>query len=87
MIMGRKAVQASVERSGYTTPAVPQETPDRSIQTAAKRYSVVGPHEVFGAKPGDVVELELTEGQAPALIDGGHLEEAPEDPADKKDED
>lgn len=36
-------------------------------------FEVVGPHTVFGAHPGDVVELGLTNGQANALIEAGHL--------------
>lgn len=36
-------------------------------------YEVVGPHTVFGAAPGETVELVLTTGQANALIEAGHL--------------
>lgn len=44
-----------------------------SDDAPSRLYEVVGPHTVFGAAPGDVVELALTDGQANALIEAGHL--------------
>lgn len=38
-----------------------------------REYEVVGRHEVFGAEPGSVVELTLTEGEENALVEAGHL--------------
>lgn len=87
MIMTEKAVEPTVERTGYTEHAVPQKTPDRSVETSKKRYRVIGTRQVYEYDPGEVVELELTEGQERTLINSGHLEEVPDEPAVDKEED
>ncbi len=38
-------------------------------------FTVVGPHLVGGKRKGEVVEMELTDGEADALITAGHVVE------------
>lgn len=73
--MARRAVQSNAERGGYSNAAIPGKTPDRTVETPKRVYTVVGPKSVHGLDPGTTGELEITEGQALALIQGGHLVE------------
>lgn len=48
--------------------------PDEPVPTLGKtEYKVVGPHAVFGAKPGDTVTLDLTAEQEAFYVNAGHL--------------
>lgn len=71
----RKIVEPEVVRTSYVNPAIPGKTPDRTVETPKRVYTVVGPKSVHGLAPGTAGELEITEGQALALIQGGHLVE------------
>jgi hypothetical protein len=73
--MGRKAIpQNRYERKErYVESAHPGRTPDRSKKVFCREYLVVGPKVVGGKKKGEVVKLTLTEGQASALIEAGHV--------------
>jgi len=72
--MGEPAVQPTVVRKPYLERAKPQKTPDRREPMCKhKRFKVVGPKSVFGLEPNETGELCLTEGQAQALIEAGHL--------------
>lgn len=48
---------------------------DTSQVKRPRVFTVVGPHDVFGKHKGEVVEVELTDSQADALIIGGHVVE------------
>jgi len=64
----------------YATPAVPQETPDRTVERPVRRVRVVGPKAVYGVAAGQVGDLELTDDQYRSLVRSGHIEDAPETP-------
>lgn len=64
---------------GYTTHAVPRETPDRTVQRPVWHVRVVGTKAVYGLDPGEVGDLELTEGQYASLVAAGHIEDATEE--------
>lgn len=71
-----KAVQPPSAVDPYADAAVPAKQAQRTLQAPARAYTVVGPKNVFGLKPGETGDLELTEGQAQALIQAGHLARA-----------
>lgn len=71
--MADRAAEPTIKGEGYADMAVPQETPDRTLQKAERQYTVVGPRAVFGLEPGSTGALTLTEGEARALIEAGHL--------------
>lgn len=73
--MARKAAHQnrSERQERYTEMATPGRTPDRSRKVFCREYLVVGPKKVGGKKKGEVVSLTLTEGQASALIEAGHV--------------
>lgn len=68
------------ERRAAAEPFDPESEEVPDIPTAT--YRNISRHDMFGAHPGEVVVLALTEGQREALLDAGALEEvAPEDEA------
>lgn len=67
------------DRVDYTTHAIPRKTPDRTIETPVRHVKVIGSKAVFGLEPGDVGDLELTDGQYTSLVKAGHIEDAKDD--------
>lgn len=59
---------------GIAHPATRGSTPDRSVKTVTKKYTVVGPHAVSGVKTGNDVMLTLTVAQEQHLIQAGHIQ-------------
>lgn len=49
-----------------------------ALEIMPRAYRVIGGNEVFGAKPGSVVDLALTKGREEALLYSGNLERAEE---------
>lgn len=52
-----------------------QRAKNRAKGLRLRTFDVVGPHTVFGKHAGEVLEIELTDEQADALILGGHVVE------------
>lgn len=57
-------------------PSRPAIQPDRSRYNPIQKVKVkvVGAHDVDGHEPGDVVEIEVTQGQLDVLLQAGHVE-------------
>lgn len=68
-----KAVQPPTAVDPYADTARAAKDAQRTLQAPKRAYTVVGHKYVFGLKPGETGDLELTEGQAQALIQAGHL--------------
>lgn len=47
---------------------------------SARKFLIVGSHRIQGKATGEIVELELTNDQILALVQGGHIEEVHDDP-------
>jgi hypothetical protein len=73
--MARAVIPAARGASALHRQAEPgeQPAPDPTKTKSWQWYEVVGPHDVGGKVLGERVCLDLTEGQAAALVEAGHV--------------
>lgn len=66
--------QRAANRAGGNR-AKPGVTPERGDTEVSRTFLIIGRHKIAGHKPGQEIELTLTQNEIDALIEAGHVRE------------